>query len=44
MSTVAAIQLRVVEAASRDVGRGLVRIDPADMARIGARGQVMSFC
>ncbi len=31
------IQLRVVEAASRDVGRGLVRIDPADLARLGAR-------
>ncbi len=31
------ITLRVVEAASRDVGRGLVRIDPADMATLGAR-------
>ncbi len=37
MSTITTIQLRVVEAASRDVGRGLVRIDPADMARLGAR-------
>lgn len=31
------IQLRVIEAASRDVGRGLVRMDPADMARLNAR-------
>ncbi len=38
MSTIIeTIQLRVVEAASRDVGRGLVRIDPADMSSIGAR-------
>lgn len=37
MSTISTIQLRVVEAASRDVGRGLIRIDPADIARLGAR-------
>ena len=37
MSTISTIQLRVIEAASRDVGRGLVRVDPADMARLGAR-------
>lgn len=32
-----AIQLRVTEAASRDVGRALVRLDPIDMQRLGAR-------
>ncbi len=31
------IQLRVAEAASRDVGRGIVRIDPADITTLGAR-------
>ena len=31
------VRLRVTEAASRDVGRGLVRIDPADMERLGLR-------
>lgn len=30
-------KFRVSEAASRDVGRGLVRIDPADMAELGLR-------
>jgi transitional endoplasmic reticulum ATPase len=29
--------LEVVEAESRDVGRGLVRIDPSDMERLGVR-------
>lgn len=29
------VMLRVAEALARDVGRGLVRIDPKDMARIG---------
>ena len=40
MSTVdspSTIHLRVAEAASRDVGRGIVRIDPADIAALGAR-------
>ncbi len=40
MSTVTStptITLRVTEAASRDVGRGLVRMDPADMSRLSAR-------
>lgn len=31
------MQLRVVEAASRDVGRGLIRLDPSDMESIGVR-------
>ncbi|XZE19259.1 CDC48 family AAA ATPase [Pirellulaceae bacterium SH449] len=31
------VRLRVVEAASRDVGRGLVRLDPADMESVGVR-------
>ncbi|XZE34421.1 CDC48 family AAA ATPase [Pirellulaceae bacterium SH501] len=31
------LQLEVVEAESRDVGRGLVRIDPIDMERLGVR-------
>ncbi len=30
-------QLRVVEAASRDVGRGLLRLDPVDMQSMGVR-------
>ena len=30
-------RLRVVEAASRDVGRGLLRLDPVDMQSIGVR-------
>ena len=31
------IQLRVIEAVSRDVGRGIVRVDPADIVALGAR-------
>ena len=31
------VQLRVVEAASRDVSRGIVRVDPTDIAALGAR-------
>lgn len=31
------LRLRVAEAESRDVGRALVRLDPADMQKIGAR-------
>jgi transitional endoplasmic reticulum ATPase len=30
-------RLRVVEAASRDVGRGLLRLDPVDMQSMGVR-------
>jgi transitional endoplasmic reticulum ATPase len=30
------ITLRVVEALSKDLGRGIVRVDPQDMARLGA--------
>ncbi|MGE0686562.1 MAG: AAA family ATPase, partial [Dehalococcoidia bacterium] len=29
------MNLRVAEAVARDVGRGLVRIDPKDMAAVG---------
>lgn len=37
-------QLRVVEAASRDVGRGLIRLDPSDMESIGVRpGDIVSI-
>jgi transitional endoplasmic reticulum ATPase len=32
-----AVTLRVAEALSKDVGRGVARIDPADMARLGAQ-------
>lgn len=39
------VQLRVVEAASRDVGRALVRLDPADMQRLDARiGDIVRLC
>ncbi len=31
------LELRVGEAMQKDIGRGLARIDPAEMARIGAR-------
>lgn len=31
------LKLRVTEAASRDVGRALVRLDPADLQRLGVR-------
>jgi transitional endoplasmic reticulum ATPase len=34
-STVTEITLRVAEALSKDVGRGLARIDPADIERLG---------
>ncbi len=32
-----ALELRVVEAMQRDIGRGLARIDPADMVQVGAK-------
>ncbi|MEO1271311.1 MAG: CDC48 family AAA ATPase, partial [Myxococcota bacterium] len=31
------VRLKVSEAASRDVGRGLIRIDPADLTRLGLK-------
>ncbi len=37
LSSQPSLRLRVIEAASRDVGRGLVRLDPADMATLGIR-------
>lgn len=47
MSTIqspATLKLRVIEAASRDVGRGLVRLDPADMQTLGIRsGDIVSI-
>jgi transitional endoplasmic reticulum ATPase len=37
MDATTKLQLRVVEAASRDVGRGLIRLDPSDMEAIDVR-------
>jgi len=37
MDTTTKLRLRVVEAASRDVGRGLIRLDPSDMDLLGVR-------
>lgn len=37
IDTPAKIKLRVVEASSRDVGRGLLRLDPIDMQSLGIR-------
>ncbi len=36
--TVKEIRLKVVEAQNRDVGRGIVRMDPQDMERLGGSG------
>ncbi|NJM08215.1 AAA family ATPase, partial [Candidatus Gracilibacteria bacterium] len=35
-NTLISLTLRVAEAQTRDVGRGLVRLDPSDIAQIGA--------
>ena len=37
MDATTKLRLRVVEAASRDVGRGLIRLDPSDMDLLGVR-------
>lgn len=37
MDATTKMRLRVVEAASRDVGRGLIRLDPSDMESMGLR-------
>ena len=37
MDATTKLRLRVVEAASRDVGRGLIRLDPSDMELLGVR-------
>lgn len=44
MDATTKMRLRVVEAASRDVGRGLIRLDPSDMESMGLRpGDIMKI-